>query len=187
MDIKSINYVIKRLSQEAKNAYKKLVNEEKLKGGNNVDYDFSNFSPLREVFRKIYYGEVLIPAVEGEQDIFKDMIKMLKNYRPRTIDNKKKKDALVINAQNFYDGREMIIEAFKNKLFPFYSGNYYHDLGEVETSESDNEGDMSPRGAVAASPKNSLDSSRSGPINNEGINPEIIKKCFGFNSLDKIN
>ena len=37
----------------------------------------------------------------------------------------------------------MIIEAFKNKLFPFYSRNCSYDLGEEETSESDNEGDIS--------------------------------------------
>ena len=97
-----------------------------------------------------------------------------------------KKDDLVINAQNFFDGREMIIEALKNKLFPFYSGNYYHDLGEEETSENNNE-DISPRGATAASPRSSLDPSKcSSPINDEGIDPKIIKHYFGFNSLNEI-
>ena len=31
---------------------------------------------------------------------------------------KKKKDDLLIKEQNFYDGREMIINAFKSKIFP---------------------------------------------------------------------
>ena len=38
------------------NNQEKLINYEKLnfKGGNNVDYDFINFSCLRELFRTIY-------------------------------------------------------------------------------------------------------------------------------------
>ena len=79
----------------------------------------------------------------------------------------------------------MIINAFKNKLFPLYSGNYYEEFKE-ESSESEGE-DKSPRGAIAASPRSSLDSSRSSsPINNEGIDPKIIKRYFGFNSLNEI-
>ena len=31
---------------------------------------------------------------------------------------KKKKDDLLINVKNFYDGREMIVNVFKNKIFP---------------------------------------------------------------------
>ena len=73
----------------------------------------------------------------------------------------------------------------KNKLFPLYSGNYYEEFKE-ETSKSDSE-DISPRGATAASPRSSLDSSRSSsPINNESIDPKIIKHYFGFNSLNEI-
>ena len=67
------------------------------------------------------------------------MIALLKDYKPKR-DSKYyglKKD-LLINAQNFYDGREMIISAFKNKIFPFYSGNYYEEL-EEESSEGENE------------------------------------------------
>ena len=79
----------------------------------------------------------------------------------------------------------MIINEFKNKLFPIYSGNYYEECKE-ETSKSDNE-DISPRDATAASPRSSLDSSRSSsPINNEEIDPKIIKHYFGFNSLNEI-
>ena len=134
------------MSQEPKNMFKKRNNQENLinykkldfTAGNKKDYDFTNFSLLRELFKAIYYGEILMPDVEREQDNFDDMIKILKDYKPIKPDNKKMK-SLLINSQNFYDGREMIIEAFKNKIFPFYSGNYYHDLREEEPSETDNE------------------------------------------------
>ena len=55
------------------------------------------------------------------------MIEKLKKYKPRTKDNIKDKNNVLKNTQNLYDGREMIINAFKNKLFPLYSGNYYED------------------------------------------------------------
>ena len=53
LGVKSIGYTVKQeLSQEAKSMLEKLNNQEKLinykklsfKGGNNVDYDFTNFS-----------------------------------------------------------------------------------------------------------------------------------------------
>ena len=113
------------------NNLEKLVNYMKLgfTGCNKKDYNFNNFSLLGELFRAIYYGEILIPTVGRGQDNFNDMIKILKVYRPRK-DSKyyELKQDLVINAQIFYDGREMIIEAFKNKPFPFYSGNLKKNL-----------------------------------------------------------
>ena len=93
---------------------------------------------LKELFRTIYYGEMLIPATEREQGIFDDKIEELKKHRPRTKDNIDTKNNLLTNAQNFYDGREMIINVFKNTLFPFYSGNYYEEFKE-ESSESEDE------------------------------------------------
>ena len=59
LGIKSIGYTIKEeLSQEAKNMFEKLNNQENLinyrklgfTGGNKVDYDFTNFSSLTELF-----------------------------------------------------------------------------------------------------------------------------------------
>ena len=89
LGVKSIGYTVRQeLSQETKTMIEKLNNQEKLikykkigfRGGNNKDYDFINFSSLRELFRAIYYGEILIPAIEREQDNFNDMIKILKPY-----------------------------------------------------------------------------------------------------------
>ena len=93
--MKSIRYTVKEeLSQEAKNMLDKLNSQEKLndyrklnfKGANNVDYDFSNFRPLRELFRVIYYGATLIPGAEREQDEIDDMFDELKKYNPRNSD-----------------------------------------------------------------------------------------------------
>ena len=60
----------------------KLINNRKLNfnGGNNVDYDFTKFSSLREFSRAIYYGDVMIPAAEREQDEFDHLLSILKKY-----------------------------------------------------------------------------------------------------------
>ena len=106
--------------------------------GNKKHYDFRMYKSLKELFRTIYYGEMLIPAIERERGIFDDKMEELKKYRPRIKDNTDTKNNLLTNAENFYDGREIIINGFKNKLFPFYSGNYYEEFKE-ESSESEGE------------------------------------------------
>ena len=107
--MKSIGYLVKQeLSKEAKNMLEKLNNQEKIinykklsfKGGNNVDYYSINFSSLRELFRLIYYGEILIPVAEREQSEFNDIFELLKMYKPKKGSKYKKlKDDLLINAQ----------------------------------------------------------------------------------------
>ena len=105
LGIKSIGQTVKEeLLQEPKNMLEKLNNQEKLinykklgfRGGNNKDYDFTNFSSLRERFRTIYDGEILIPAVEREQDDFDDMLQKIKDYKPRK-DSKYYKHRLSFN------------------------------------------------------------------------------------------
>ena len=90
LGIKSIGYTVREeLFLEARKLLEKLNNQEKLinyrklnfRGGSNIDYDFSNFRPLREFFRAIYYEEILIPGVEREQDEFNDVLDILKRYR----------------------------------------------------------------------------------------------------------
>ena len=100
LSVKYIGYTVKQeLSQEAKNLLEKLNNQEKLinyrklnfKGGSNIDYDFNNSRSLRELLRVIYYGGVLIPGAEREQNEFDDMLEILKKYKPRK-DSKYKKN-----------------------------------------------------------------------------------------------
>ena len=95
---KSVEYRAKEeLSQEAKNMLEKLNNQEKLinyrkvnfRGCKNVDYNFSDFRPLRELFRVIYYGEIAIPSALREQDDFDERLKILKKYKANKPDYKK--------------------------------------------------------------------------------------------------
>ena len=62
--------------------YRKL----KIKGGSNVDYDFSDYITFKELFRDLYYQETAIDDVEGKPDEFSAVISALKSFAPR--DNK---------------------------------------------------------------------------------------------------
>ena len=102
-------------------------------------FDFRMFLPLKPFFDRIYFGEVLIPATEGEQIVFDEILKRLKKYAPRAENNVDDKNNVLKNAQNLYDGREMIIDAIKNKLFPLASGNYYEEVEEESSKSKDKE------------------------------------------------
>ena len=48
------------------------------------------------------------------------MLHLLKKYSPNHDKYATLKNNLVDNASKFYEGREKIIEGFKNEVFPFY-------------------------------------------------------------------
>ena len=180
LGIKSIGYTVgQELSQEPKNMLEKLNNQEKLSNykklvftrGNKKDYDFTNFGSLRQLLRAIYYGGILIPGAEREQDDFDNRFKKLERHRPKKDSkyNKLKYD-LLINAKKkkiyiyIYKGRKMIIEAFKNKILPLknpadYSNNVSEEGAptsslDFSTSSPDLSTSISPRSS-SNSPKSS--------------------------------
>ena len=79
LGIKSIDYDIKEnFSPEGLDAFRKLVDQEKsidykyfnMKPNPKKGLDFRMFMTLKPLLSTIYFGEMLIPAIEREQDIF---------------------------------------------------------------------------------------------------------------------
>ena len=65
-----------QLSPEGNYVFNKIIEEKKLfnnyirssfTGGNKIDYDFSHFTKIGNLFNKMYYGDTLIPEAEREQ------------------------------------------------------------------------------------------------------------------------
>ena len=73
----------------------------------------------------------------------------------------------------------MIIEVFKSKLFPFYSGNYYHDLEEEQIPKGDNEESEKDKASVSKLQKLAIDSDKI-------LDPKLVDKYFHSNSLKEI-
>ena len=130
---------------EKLNNQEKHINYRKLnfRGGNDVDYNFSEYKSLKELFKAIYYRNVTIEEAERTQEEFDTTISALKLYpaiKPKYIEGKTK---LLINAKKFYDGRETIINAFRNKIFPMTPSGFSSDDDISPRTSPDD--DISPR------------------------------------------
>ena len=121
------DFVNQPLSFEAKELIEKIKNIQKdveyrklkIRGGNNVDYDFSDYKTFKELFRELYYKKTTIDYVERKQDEITGVMGALKGYAPRDNKYVEAKNKLLNNAKKIYEGREKIIEGFKNETFPF--------------------------------------------------------------------
>ena len=61
------------------------------------------------------------------QDEFNAALGVLEDYPSKVPKYKEYKKNLLINAKNFHDGREMIVNSFKIEIFPFVPSDYASD------------------------------------------------------------
>ena len=116
-----LSFEAKELIEEIKNIQKDLDYKKlKIRGGNNVDYNFSDYKTFKELFRELYYKTTTIDFLERKQHEITGVMGALKCHAPRDNRYIEAKNKLVNNVENFYKGREKIIEGFKNGVFPFY-------------------------------------------------------------------
>ena len=126
--IEVTDFVDQLLSSKAKELLKEIkiihnnVNYRKLKikGGNMKEYDFSDYKTFKELFRDLHYRTVTLDEAESKQEEFNIVLHALKEYNPKHDKYVTLKNNLIDNASKFYEGREKIIEGFKNKVFPLY-------------------------------------------------------------------
>ena len=131
--LKSIGYAIRdKLPGKPIKTFGDLVKKDKTidyrrlyyKARNNLEYGFTKFSSLGELFKKIYYGEILIPAAERQQDEFGYLLCDLNAYNLRDEEHVSEKAPFLGSMENFYNKIEMVINAFKNKIIPLADGSY---------------------------------------------------------------
>ena len=149
LGIKSATDIIgEKLSPEAENILAKLINQEKLikhkwiyfKASNMHEYEFRDYSSLKELFKNCYricYRNLKIEDAERKQYEFTAVLDASEKYKPKKPDYETARKNLLINAKNFYDGREMIIDTFKNKMFPLSTEDFFEDEGTDEDESND--------------------------------------------------
>ena len=91
------------------------------------EYYFSDYKTFKELFRDLYYRRVTIDEAESKQEEFKAVLHVLKEYNPKHDKYVTLKNNLLDNGRKFYEGREKIIEGFKNKVFPLYYDSRNHE------------------------------------------------------------
>ena len=131
-----LSFEAKELINEIKTIQKNVdYRKLKIRGGNNADYDFSDYKTFKELFRDLYYKKTTIDYVERKQDEITGVMGALKAYAPRDNKYVEAKNKLLNNVENFYKGREKNIEGFKNKIFPLYYDKEHEYKARVERRE----------------------------------------------------
>ena len=100
LGIKSVTHMLgEELSQEAKHVLVKLSNQEKIinntkidfREDNGLEFCFSDYISLKELFKAIYYRNIPIDEAEIIQDEYDAQLAVLERYRPRNPDYIEKK------------------------------------------------------------------------------------------------
>ena len=105
------------------------------------------------------------------------MLHVLKEYNPKNVKYVTLKNNLLDNASKFYEGREKIIEGFKNKVFPlYYDSRYREERMKFEEKEEEKEQEEKQKPT-----KDDLITLNKHLIDEEtNINEEVFKKHFNF-------
>ena len=112
--------MVKNCLKKQKNCSLGLVIKKKLLNMQNLTLRGAVQSTLLQLFKAIYYRDLSIDKAERKQDEFETHLTALEKYRPRNLDYVTIREKLLTNVKNFYDGKEMIINAFKDKIFPLH-------------------------------------------------------------------
>ena len=115
-----LSFEAKELIEEIK-AIQKDVDYRKLKikGGNNVDYDFSDFKTFKKLFRDLYLKETTIDNVEKKQDEFSAVIDALTSYAPRYNKYVEVNIKLLNMLKTFTKEEKNLLKDLKTKCFHF--------------------------------------------------------------------
>ena len=104
---------------------------------NDIDENMDNYNPKRKgkiliVFDDmiVHYRTITIDEAESKQVELNTVLNLLKKYSQKHDKYATLKNNLVDNESKFYEGREKIIEGFKNEVFPFYYDEEYQ--GQIE-------------------------------------------------------
>ena len=136
-----LSFEAKELIEEIKNIQKDVdYRKLKIRGGNNVDYDFSDYRTFKELFRELYYKKTTIGYVERKQDEITGVMGALKAYAPRDNKYVEAKNKLVNNVKNFHKGREKSIERFKNRVLALYCDERHENQMKAQREIEKEEG-----------------------------------------------
>ena len=95
---------------------------------------------LKEFFKSIYYRNILIENAEKKQGKFNAVLNAFKKNSPKKLEYIYKKRNLLDNVKKIYDGRDMIIDAFKDKIFVLYREGRFEGKDEDEDEIKDENG-----------------------------------------------
>ena len=86
---------------------------------NEYKYDFLQYETIRSFGESTYTDKINIDKAEIDQsNLLKYLVEFNDKSRPRTAEGKGKKRNIYERAYALYEGRELILNAFRSKIFP---------------------------------------------------------------------
>ena len=86
---------------------------------NGYKYDFQQYETIRSFGESTYADKINIDKAEIDQsNLLKYLVESNDKSRPRTAEGKGKKRNIYESAYALYEGRELILNAFRSKIFP---------------------------------------------------------------------
>ena len=77
-----------------------------------------NFQTIRTFGEDIYGGEVTLEEADKDQsDLVEKINDFIKKTKPKSDKKRQEKEDVEKNLYNFYEGREMVLNVFKSKIF----------------------------------------------------------------------
>ena len=111
-------------NDEAKEEFNKIkeiekdVDREKLFYKSNKKNNLKNFQTIRTFGEDIYGGEVTLEEADKDQsDLVEKINDFIKKTKPKSDKKRQEKEDVEKNLYNFYEGREMVLNVFKSKIF----------------------------------------------------------------------
>ena len=96
----------------------KLYERELFYKSNKNKYNFKNFQTIRLFGEDIYNGEITLKEADKDQsDLVEKINDFIKKTKPKSHRKRQEKEDVEKNLYNFYEGREMVLNAFKSKIF----------------------------------------------------------------------
>ena len=150
----------------------------KLRGG--YDYDFSDYKTFKELFKGLYYKKCTIDEAEREQDEVNAIIGVFEEYTPKNNKYIEAKNKILNKVKKNYEGREKIIERFKNGIFPFNYDKADEELMRFEREEEERLNNIKNKnGLLDYTKPNRLIDARTGDINNEFVRKHFLVQGLG--------
>ena len=111
------------MNDEAKKEIDKISKIEKYVDREKLVYKASgytySFQAIGTFGRDIYNGEITLKEADEDQvNLLVEIMNFKKKTKPQDQEKKKGKKGVLKNLHNFFEGREIVLNAFDSKIFP---------------------------------------------------------------------
>ena len=106
-------------NNEIKNEIDEIKQKNLIYKANKYKYDFQQYETMRSLNESFYTVKINIDEVKiNQSNLLKNSVKFTDKSRPRTVECKGKKRNTYESAHALYEGRELILNAFRSGIFP---------------------------------------------------------------------